>query len=30
VTATKYESIPGVAMPGRSIVGGFDLVLALH
>jgi iron complex outermembrane receptor protein len=28
VTATQYQEIPGVAMPGRSIVGGVDVVLA--
>jgi hypothetical protein len=26
-TNTSYQSIPGVAMPGRTIVGGVELVL---
>ena len=24
---TSYQSIPGVAMPGRTIVGGLELVI---
>jgi len=24
---TSYQSVPGVAMPGRTIVGGIELVL---
>jgi iron complex outermembrane receptor protein len=27
ITSTKYEEVLGVAMPGRSIVGGFELVV---
>jgi iron complex outermembrane recepter protein len=27
LTSTRYEEIPGVMMPGRSILGGFELVI---
>ena len=27
LTNTSYQSIPGVAMPGRTIVGGVELVI---
>ena len=27
ITATQYEGIPGVMMPGRSVVFGFDFFL---
>jgi iron complex outermembrane receptor protein len=27
LTATAYQEIPGVAMPGRAVVGGLELVL---
>ena len=30
VTNTSYQSIPGVAMPGRTIIGGMELVLRKH
>jgi iron complex outermembrane receptor protein len=26
-TNTSYQSVPGVAMPGRTIVGGLELVI---
>jgi iron complex outermembrane receptor protein len=26
-TNTSYQSIPGVAMPGRTIVGGVEVVI---
>ena len=28
LTASRYEEIPGVAMPGRMLAGGLELVLA--
>ena len=30
VTATSYEEIQGVIMPGRSVIGGVEWVLAKH
>jgi hypothetical protein len=30
LTNTAYQSIPGVAMPGRTIVGGVELVIRKH
>jgi iron complex outermembrane recepter protein len=27
LSATRYQEIPGVAMPGRSVIGGVELVL---
>ena len=29
-TNTAYQSVPGVAMPGRTIIGGVELVLRKH
>ncbi len=28
LTSTRYQEIPGVGMPGRSIVGGIEIVIA--
>jgi iron complex outermembrane receptor protein len=27
LTSTRYEEIPGVAMPGRTVIGGIDVVV---
>ncbi|HXJ38569.1 MAG TPA: hypothetical protein VNH18_04775, partial [Bryobacteraceae bacterium] len=27
ITSTRYEEIPGVALPGRTVMGGVELVL---
>lgn len=27
ITATKYQEIPGVAMPGRTVLGGIEMVV---
>jgi hypothetical protein len=27
LTSASYQEIPGVAMPGRTVIGGVELVL---